>query len=554
MVRSLESSLGMGVAALAMLALMGCDQRPAEGPSAPATGEAPATAEAAEGAPAAGGASTTSGQGTRAVETPQPGPVFGKEDGVNPPCREAVSLAVYPPPPAEQLIGPTVPSFPCEPQLGADVCEVQEALNLYQTYLESFGWQTFTAINWPAVKNADGVWVPDRGKRIGEGGDALPLWQTWLSSDQVFVQDPPAKWGDQPPLAASCKVSPDEWVVPYSAYLFAVDQVSADGGLDKTGPLVDQNGQWVQYDVRMNQSAWRYITENDLATTTGQAKRRASKQAIDMPQGTQPRDKISCVDWPNGAPPLPVGAIDLKAAWKVLGEGDDPKRYHVATMILPPDDKGECGRVKLGLAALHIKHKTPYGTGTTNSAINPHIWSTFIQADALCDGEKGGAFCKAGCSAEDCPPNTEPCDTAEGCERPTPSNTEEAPGTRTQVEQIVPITDGTQALNRRMQKALAAIDPASVWQNYSLITTQWVMPLLPYNVITTGDVGGGEQQGEAFVANSGIIQPSFAANPLIETYVQSGSTCLGCHQQAKSAAGQPSDLSFQFRHALLRDK
>ena len=539
----------------ALLLCIGCT--PEKGPaSTPETAEAkPPAAAAAEAttaakAPAAAtGGSTQSGAGTTAADKPPPGPIFD----VEPKCREAVTLAGYPPPPAEQLIGPTIPSFPCEPKTEADICEVQEALNLYQPYLESFGWQAFVAINWPAVKNADGVWVADRGRKIGDGeGDALPLWQTWLSSNQVFVEDPPAKWGAQPALAASCKADPDEWVVPYDPYIFAVDQVTADGGIDKTGPLVDQNGQWVQYDVRMNKSAWRYITENDLATVKGQAARKASKEAIDMPQGQQPREKISCVDWPDGAPLLPVGAIDLKAAWKVLGSGDDPKRYHTATMILPPDDKGACGRVKLGLAALHIKHKTPYGTGTTNSAINPHIWSTFIQSDALCDGDKSGAFCNANCAADTCPPNTEPCDTAADCKRPTPSNTEAAPGTRTQAVQIVPTTTGTEALNRRMQKALGAINGASVWQNYALITTQWVMPLLPYNVITTDGIGQPEKEGDAYIATSGVIQPSFAANPLIETYTQNGSSCLGCHMKATSAAGQPSDLSFQYRHAALR--
>lgn len=469
---------------------------------------------------------------------------------VGPKCRAAVSIADYPPPAPADLIHPTIPTFPCEPATAANICEIQEALNIYQPYLESFGWQTFVALNWPAVKNTDGVWVPDRARRIGDGtGDALPIWRTWLSSDQVFVQDPPAAWGERPRLAESCGVAADEFVIPYDERAFTTNQIEG------TGPLIDQNGHWVQYDVRMNRQAYDYILGEGLHTAAGQRARAAKGDAIDMPAGSQPKLRISCSDWPDGPPREMLGAIDIKAAWKVLGEGDDAARYHTATMLLPPDEKGVCGRVQVGLAALHVKQKTPYGTGVTNATINPHIWSSFIHRDALCEGDRSGAFCDAKCTGDGCEPNTPPCPDGAACARPTPSM-HPARGPRSQVERWVPATAHNRALNDGMQKALSAIEDDSVWQHYELLTTQWVMPLMAYNRI--GMQGGfAEERDEkaadgAYLVHSGIVTPSFSANPLIETYTQESSTCIGCHRSARTAAGQPSDFSFQYRHAAER--
>ena len=57
--------------------------------------------------------------------------------------------------------------------------------------------------------------------------------------------------------------------------------------------------------------------------------------------------------------------------------------------------------------------------------------------------------------------------------RPWDPNTTEPPNRRPQIVRKVPIDAATQQLNASWQAALRAVNPASVWPYYELVSTQW---------------------------------------------------------------------------------
>ena len=70
-------------------------------------------------------------------------------------------------------------------------------------------------------------------------------------------------------------------------------------------------------------SEYNYIMTNSLWDTTGQQKFVADS-TISMPAG------------PTGFGP--IGAMEFKAAWKVIGKGDDASRFYTIKAIVYNDD------------------------------------------------------------------------------------------------------------------------------------------------------------------------------------------------------------------------
>jgi hypothetical protein len=76
------------------------------------------------------------------------------------------------------------------------------------------------------------------------------------------------------------------------------------------GVLTDQNGRFVRYEVRINQDEYNYLIKNELWSKDGQAK---FTPPVSFPDGPSEYGSI--------------GAVEFKAAWKVLGENDEPNRF-----------------------------------------------------------------------------------------------------------------------------------------------------------------------------------------------------------------------------------
>ena len=142
----------------------------------------------------------------------------------------------------------------------------------------------------------------------------------------------------------------------------------------KTGPLIDQNGQYVRYDILVNEPMFDYIVDNTLYSVAGQT---AFTSAVDFPPG------FVAPNPPPGAPPKPApgafGAIMIKVAWKPLGKNDNPAKFHTMTALVyqpaqvNPKIAESCHKAVLGLVGMHIAHKTKN---------DPQwLWSTFEHVD-----------------------------------------------------------------------------------------------------------------------------------------------------------------------------
>jgi hypothetical protein len=311
-----------------------------------------------------------------------------------------------------------------------------------------FSWQTFIAVNWPANISTCGA-DTSNGNNILSGKGPV-VWETYLNSEQVFVTAPavPDSWCMASKTSNHFKSLPQkvqDLANKTGVYRFIHRTSKSPHGLDQAvgGPLVDQNGRFVRYEVRINQDEYNYITKNTLWDTAGQ----------------RTFSKTSTVSFPAGPTAAygPVGAMEFKAAWKILGKGDDPSRFYKIQAIVYNDDSGDPSPgenpVTLGLVGLHIAHKT--------ATQGDWVWSTFEQVDNLTK-----SFYNPGCKT--CPVN-QPIQGSNIKELDPSGKPLHAP---TQVTRVNPVNDpSADSLNTYFQTLLKG----SVWANYKLISTQWML-------------------------------------------------------------------------------
>jgi hypothetical protein len=376
-----------------------------------------------------------------------------------------------------------------------------------QSAADLFSWQTFIAMNWPADLNNCG---PDTSKGMSIlTGKGPVVWETYLSSDQVFVSAPlqPAKWCNGAGQNTSMAHLPPkvlEMAHKTGIYRFIHRISKAPHGLEQAvgGPLVDQNGRFVRYEVRMNQDEYNYIIANSLWDTAGQNKFHDS--TIVMPAGPTKYG--------------PTGAMEFKAAWKILGNGDDPSRFYKIKAIVYNDDSGDPSPgpnpVTLGLVGLHIARKTANQRNW--------VWSTFEQVDNLTK-----SFYNAKCDT--CKPN-QPLPPGNYKELDSNGKPLHPP---TQVTRVNPIDDpAADSLNKYFQNLLKG----SVWANYQLVSTQWlffedIAPLFLANSVQETYVQG--PNPPTYGNFTPIIDQPYYADTAYHPFAQGiSASCMGCHYVA----------------------
>ncbi|HKR06952.1 MAG TPA: hypothetical protein VJY62_20110 [Bacteroidia bacterium] len=397
---------------------------------------------------------------------------------------------------------------------------------LTQKDADLFSWQTFIAMNWPADINNCG---PDTGKGMSIlSGKGPVVWETYLSSDEVFVaaSDTPDNWCTNGNRRNGFKRLPQkvqDLAKQTAVYRFIYRNSKSPHDLDEAvgGPLVDQNGRFARYEVRMNEDEYKYIMTNSLWDKIGQQKF-VKDCTITMPSGPTSYG--------------PVGAMEFKAAWKVLGKGDDTTRFYRIRAIVYNDDSedpspGE-NPVTLGLVGLHIAHKTP--------TQGNWVWSTFEQVDNLTK-----SFYNPACT--DCPANV-PL---------TGSNFKELDSTGmpldspTQVTRINPIQDPfADTLNQQFQSLLKG----SVWANYQLVSTQWLAfekmtPLFLANSVQETYVQG--PNPPSYGGYKLRIDQQYYEDSLYHPFAPGiSASCMGCHYVAGiSGTKAKADFSFMLGEA-----
>src|SRR5579859_5412842 len=242
------------------------------------------------------------------------------------------------------------------PQLPVDV-----AGHTTQAKVNCFAWQTFIALNWQASLTQRGT--PDStmtSLTFGDPTDLVPtVWQSYKSAPEILLPNgqPPPEWNAFDTIPGLCAVSGDDdarWPV------FRLDSKTATripSIVQATHDiLVDQSGNLIYHDTRLNQDEFNYIVQNRLYDAL-QQKMVARTQGISLPAG-----KTAYGD---------EGAIEIKAAWRIL-DGQPPeiaKRYKQTRAYVYDSDNNTCVARTMGLVGLHIVRKT--------LSMPDLMWSTF---------------------------------------------------------------------------------------------------------------------------------------------------------------------------------
>lgn len=400
---------------------------------------------------------------------------------------------------------------PCQPTLVApfDLDNLQHGFDYYS-------WLTFIALN-----------APSEGAAPAPGSDADTQWQQWREVSDLMLPDgaQPGPWDAPRVVPDACSGIPDAGsmrVVRRTALnksgTHPIEVASEVTQPFDSGPLIDQNGNFVRYEILVNRPMFEYVVQNNLYSQTGQS---AFAGAVQFPEGNVQSGSTGT-----------MGAIMVKAAWKVIGPGDDPSRFHTTPALAynPPSESPKiaesCTAVVLGLVGWHVAHKT---------ADAPQwIWSTYEQVDnvptdadvARSDLQPHYNFYDPNCKPDQCPVNETP---------PRPWNPDIQPfpnGFKSQITRVTPLTDATISLNNSFR----AILDGTVWQNYELISTQW------------------PTDAQSPVDPTGVPAPTFLANTTLETYTQgsvpkASSSCMDCHNDAADTTGRASDFTFILERA-----
>jgi len=353
--------------------------------------------------------------------------------------------------------------------------------------IDNFSWQSFVAVNWPADGNG----------KIGQYGDNVAVWQFWKNDTDVLVPDGkiPIPWTEPSPIPPYCT----ETAPPGTRILtqFTKRGELGDFLTPGNGPLIDQNGEYVRFEILVNEAMYDFIVTNKLYSKAGQRAYNPGGK-IAFPSGQQ-----------NGAP----GAIMLKVAWKILGAGDDPTRFHTAmAYVYDPVANPVCELKQVGMVGLHISHKTMNAP--------QWVWSTFEHVD---NAPLVGSTLQPHYNFNDGKPaSSQPgCENAQQCNVRPSGDWDPNTGVKTpvQVARLDDVTPTASAQNSAYDTALAAVNPASVFANYRLIGTQF-----PSDVNSARDPAG-------------VPRPPFLANTTMETFLQGhspgvSSNCAGCHHDA----------------------
>jgi hypothetical protein len=377
-----------------------------------------------------------------------------------------------------------------------------------QREFDLYSWQMFLALAWPT--DNQGRAAP----KITANAFGAPHWTLWNNSSAIFQTD-----GSRPAACATPGVKMltltrdlsrpvSRGLQPFSTALVSnadprktrfLGVVSAVGELNAgnlseidqafSGPLIDQNGEFVFYEIMIDPNETNYLCANSLYNINGQVKFSNDKKTVAMPSGTPNQD------W--------SGSFELKFAWRILKPGqDDFSRFYTTPAVVM--DQGKDGKpverkVVVGLVGMHIGHK---------SETSPQwIWSTFEQVDNLDVDPVAHPKLKPSFTDPNCP-------LCAVNQLPVAKNGV-YPRIPTQAWRAIPIPRDKIALNTQVQAVLRQM--GSVWQYYELIDTQW--PTEPGAAPSAWDSG---LPLSAANKPGGHPTPVMLTNITMETYFQKG--------------------------------
>lgn len=397
-----------------------------------------------------------------------------------------------------------------------------------QNAADTFSWKTFIALNWPATKTGEA----DTTECFANNNSESTVWESWMPGAEIFnaATGIPKPW---PGGTKPGKLLKDNLEV----HQLRISKIDSEFTIfdAEQFPVVDTRHMYTLYENFYNHSAYNYIVNGKLYSKAGQAEfaknwpnlttgfypvknghdtlniaahfKRAyfsvgnAKDSVEIQPGFLRNDTSTYTLYFKKDP----GAIIIKSAWVVLVPGkDDVSKYLTRTIWVQSGQQTK--KAVLGLAGMHIMHKVAEQT--------QWVWSSFEHIDnAPQIDEKGNAVLKPGVDYLYFDENKN--DTSLYNKKPV-SVFESNPFRRvpTQVVQLKGPQKSTGVINNYFHDLIRKAYNNSKWLNYRLIGTQWAF------------------QPDFFTPGFDY-QPTLLANPVLETYIQSTSSCMSCHSQAR---------------------
>lgn len=458
---------------------------------------------------------------------------------------------------AEDIQGPGLPfpiTLPCAERVstngkfgtvagGAGIEPIRagtdQQLKNLQHGFDFYSWLTFIALN-----------SPFDGSDIMKGAASTKTkWEDvryfrQLSDVMLPEGKKPDSWGTPSVVPAKCTGR-----APRGTMILHLEEEAFNQPF-KTGPLIDQNGNYALFDILMNKSMYDTIVDNGLYSRAGQT---ANNQPVKFRSGFLPGKKEdNRTDDPMS--PGDPGAFMLKVAWKVIDrvkDRDIANTFHtVEALIYTPASadgkvREDCsGPTTLGLIGFHAVHKT--------ADRKQWIWTTFEHKDNVPQRSELNAqlnnrsmkilkdrYLFFDPTRLDKPINQTPL-------RPWHPSVQPFPGGFTsQIVREISIDKDAEELNNEFQKKLMG----TVWQNYVLVSTQWPSAFNCARLDTDEDQ---DAEGRTKTPDPSCAPaPTYLANTTLETFSQgttplSSSSCMACHLNATTQQNPAMQSDFTF--------
>ncbi|HEV7857543.1 MAG TPA: hypothetical protein VGO91_02750 [Pyrinomonadaceae bacterium] len=392
-------------------------------------------------------------------------------------------------------------------------------------YFDYFSWQSFVALNWQVAMSGG---QPQRGQPSSSqnlNGVGMRVWQSYKADWETFRPQgaPPTDWNSYA-LNPSGATNPCGGTPSGAEILPLISKMdSVIDGFNQafSGPLIDQQKNYVRYEIHLNE-----VDYNTIVNTKWYIFSNVSRD-------------------PSQPNVFPWASIEVKAAWKILNQAEitSGRFFTMPAQVVNPGSQ-QCQQTTVGLVGFHIANKV--------APFREWVWSTFEHVDNVPVDPKASPLPNPMPSP---PPNgwsfnngTSTPATTNGYSyepSPLPDNSPLPPSpTPVQVVRFTPITYAgqngptTDQINAQWRAALSG----TVWQNYELVATQWPSTNDNFQVKRPASCPNPSNP----MCNATGVYPQNADNPFpaqnvanttMETYFQNsvsggGSTCMQCHYGA----------------------
>jgi hypothetical protein len=450
--------------------------------------------------------------------------------------------------------------------------------------LAMYAWQQFLALTWKAGYPATQRGEPDPNWNYSTPGafPELMTWQTYAQTTELRPNAPlTTPWAQLgiPQYSYQVAIAKDPNNPNAQNNLWNnLDEDNEIGSCDIYGQFGNQTDpkELILFQVKVNEDEYEYLRTNfgaDQNVSTGKLGTAQAAVVANIknppnlyyssgfPGNCGPCDPAQAICLPCGGAANPAGgtyegSIEVKSAWRMLEEGDDPARFYTTNALYYDQDQSGQLFYKNGTFALigiHIIHKT--------QNYPAFIFTTFEQVDVA---NADTQFIALG---HDSGAQTGP---------PTPVVRQTGQTNRTQLH---PVPSTLDQVTSKVHQQLTGLNPATVWQYYRLTGVQGhpvdcqpnpVPP--PGSSATTACVANQDPVActnldpNYFMANFSIESdpflnnfsgPGFGSNPfgncnnIVEYSNQPNGVqgiqldmggCKGCHGVAQTAFG--TDFSF----------